>query len=134
MKLRITVLCLAVSIGGCSRQESPSEQAVVPAEAAPEAKAARPAARPPRADTRSEAYTETATKAAVRTSPTLQEGTVLKVRTTTALSTPSAKAGGAFTAHVSEPVLLGGREIVPKGATVQGAGGVPDHGGRVTGR
>ncbi len=65
---------------------------------------------------------------------TLPEGTPLAVRTTTALSTHTQQAGQTFTAHLEQPLVLGGREIVPKGAEVEGKIVEVDKGGRVKGR
>lgn len=64
----------------------------------------------------------------------LPAGTVVKIRTTTALSTKSHKTGDTFAASLAEPLIAGGRVIAPKGAAVQGLIADSDPGGRVKGR
>lgn len=67
-------------------------------------------------------------------SVTLPEGTPLVVRTTSTLSSKMQQAGHSFTAHLEEPLVLDGREIVSKGAVVEGLVVGSDKGGRVKGR
>ena len=62
---------------------------------------------------------------------TLPEGTPLTVRTMVSLSTNTQQAGQAFTAHLEEPLVYGGREIAAKGAEVEGKIVQADKGGRV---
>ncbi|MFN0172697.1 MAG: hypothetical protein ACKV22_40475 [Bryobacteraceae bacterium] len=64
----------------------------------------------------------------------LPVGAPLVVRTTTALSSNTQQAGQTFTAHLEQPLVLNGREIVPKGAQVEGKVVESDKGGRVKGR
>jgi hypothetical protein len=64
---------------------------------------------------------------------TLQEGTLLSVRTDSGLSTKSHEAGQSFTATLDQPVLQGGKEIAARGAQVQGKIVEADPGGRVKG-
>lgn len=64
---------------------------------------------------------------------TLPEGTPLIVRTATALSTNTQETGQPFTAHLDQPLALGGREIAPRGAEVEGRVVESDKGGRVKG-
>jgi len=66
-------------------------------------------------------------------SATLAAGTVLKVRTTTTLSTDSHKAGDTFTATLMEPLAQGSWLIAPAGATVEGRIVNADKGGHVEG-
>lgn len=47
-------------------------------------------------------------------------GTPLKVKLETTLSTFSNKEGDPFTGKVMDPVVLGGKTVIPAGATVQG--------------
>jgi hypothetical protein len=47
-------------------------------------------------------------------------GTALKVKLDSTLSTFSSKAGDPFSGRVREAVLLGGKTVIPVGATVQG--------------
>jgi hypothetical protein len=50
----------------------------------------------------------------------LPTGTAVKMKLETSLATFSSKAGDPFSARVSEPVVLGGRTVIPIGATVEG--------------
>jgi len=61
----------------------------------------------------------------------LPEGTVLVVRTTTALSTKSQQAGHTFAASLEQALMHAGREIAAKGARVEGTIVDADKGGRV---
>lgn len=63
----------------------------------------------------------------------LEEGTSLKVRTTTAVSTKSHKTGDPFSATLMEPLVVNGKEIAPRGAEVHGVVAESDPGGRVKG-
>ncbi len=71
-------------------------------------------------------------KAAARTA-TLAAGTVLKVRTTSTLSTNSHNTGDSFVATLEEPIAEGNWVIAPKGSTVEGRIVEADKGGRVQG-
>ena len=51
---------------------------------------------------------------------TLPEGTVLTVRLNQTVSSKDSNAGDKFTATVEEPVEVGGKVVIPKGATVGG--------------
>jgi hypothetical protein len=64
---------------------------------------------------------------------TLPEGTLLIVRTTSALSTKTHATGGSFSASLVEALTLNGREIAPRGAEVDGNILESDAGGRVKG-
>ena len=78
----------------------------------------------------------TATEEAAEPQPrsaTLADGTALKVRTTTALSTKTHKAGDTFTASLVDPLVEGDWVIAPKGSTVKGRIAEADEGGRVKG-
>ena len=66
-------------------------------------------------------------------STTLAAGTVLKVRTTTTLSTDSHRAGDTFMTTLMEPLVQGAWVIAPEGATVEGRIVNADKGGRVEG-
>ncbi|MBI4905441.1 MAG: hypothetical protein HY820_17540 [Acidobacteria bacterium] len=65
---------------------------------------------------------------------TLPAGRTLRVRTTTALSTKTAKPGQRFEAWLSEPVVVNGTTVLPKGARVEGVVAESDPGGRIKGR
>ena len=52
--------------------------------------------------------------------PSLPAGTVLKVKLEKTLSTFSSKGGDPFTGRVTEAVVLGGKTVIPTGATVEG--------------
>jgi hypothetical protein len=79
------------------------------------------------------AETLNSAKAARVRSTTIPEGTRLVVRTSSALSTKSHEAGEAFTATLDQPLTLAGREIVSRGAQVEGKIVEADKGGRVDG-
>jgi hypothetical protein len=51
---------------------------------------------------------------------TVPEGTPLKVKLGTTISTFSSKVGDPFQAKVTEPVVLDGKTVIPVGATVEG--------------
>lgn len=51
---------------------------------------------------------------------TVPEGTALKVKLGTTISTFSSKVGDAFQAKVTEPVVVDGKTLIPVGATVEG--------------
>jgi hypothetical protein len=67
-------------------------------------------------------------------SVTLPEGTSLRVRTTTAISSNSHETGDSFTATLEAPVMDGDRVVLPKGTEVRGLVAEADKGGRVKGR
>lgn len=52
--------------------------------------------------------------------PSLPEGTALKVRLETTLSTFSSKVGDPFQGKISEPVVVDGKTMIPVGAVVEG--------------
>lgn len=64
---------------------------------------------------------------------TVAQGTPLKVRMNTTLSTKTAKSGDAFTATLAEPIVIDGKVIAPRGSTVSGRVANADEGGRVKG-
>jgi len=64
---------------------------------------------------------------------TLPEGTVLKVRTATAISTNTHKTGDTFVGTLHEPLIEGTRVVAPKGARVAGLVADANKGGRVKG-
>ena len=64
---------------------------------------------------------------------TIAQGTPLRIRTDSALSTKTAKAGDTFTATLMEPLVVDGKEIAPRGARAQGRVVNSDEGGRVKG-
>ena len=47
-------------------------------------------------------------------------GTALKVKLQTTLATFTSKSGDPFSGRVTEPVVVGGKTVIPIGATVQG--------------
>jgi hypothetical protein len=57
----------------------------------------------------------------------------VQVRTTSALSTESAVAGQSFSANLSAPLKIEGKEIAPAGADITGVVADADKGGRVKG-
>lgn len=64
---------------------------------------------------------------------TVPEGTPLRVRTTSTLSTKAVQTGANFTASLEEPLIAGNTVIAPKGALVEGRVVESDPGGRVKG-
>jgi hypothetical protein len=64
---------------------------------------------------------------------TLPQGTALKVRTTTAISTNTHQTGDSFVGTLQEPLVEGSRVLAPKGARVEGLVADADKGGRVKG-
>jgi hypothetical protein len=50
----------------------------------------------------------------------LPTGTAVKMKLDNTLTTFSSKAGDPFSARVTEPVVLGGKTVIPVGATVEG--------------
>lgn len=65
---------------------------------------------------------------------TFPEGTRFVVRTTSAMSTKTQLSGQTFVAYLVQPLVHAGREIVPKGAEMEGLIVSADRGGRVKGR
>lgn len=65
---------------------------------------------------------------------TLEAGTRIAVRTTSAISTRTAETGERFEATLAEPIMDGDWVIAPRGATVDGKVVASDPGGRVKGR
>jgi len=64
---------------------------------------------------------------------TIAQGTPLKIRTDSELSTKTAKSGDAFAATLTAPLVVDGKEVAPAGARVQGKVVSSDDGGRVKG-
>ena len=64
---------------------------------------------------------------------TIAQGTPLKIRTESTLSTKTAKSGDTFAATLAAPLMVGGKEIAPRGARVMGSVVDSDPGGRVKG-
>lgn len=88
----------------------------------------------PRADAAPSALASTPASPATRLTVTVPEGTPLQVRTTTLLSTKTAEAGQSFVANLAEPLVVDGKVVAPRGATVKGTVVESDPGGRVRGR
>lgn len=63
----------------------------------------------------------------------LPAGASIRIRTTSTLSTKTARPGQPFTAHLADALLADGEEIAPRGATVSGVVAESDPGGRVKG-
>jgi hypothetical protein len=58
--------------------------------------------------------------AVAQTNLSLPAGTAMKVKLEKTLSTSSSQSGDPFSGRVTEPVVLGGKTLIPVGATVQG--------------
>jgi sRNA-binding protein len=65
---------------------------------------------------------------------TLAAGTALPIRTTTAMSTKTTKAGATFEASLTAPLTVDGEVLAPAGAAVTGVVVDSDDGGRVKGK
>jgi hypothetical protein len=63
----------------------------------------------------------------------IPKGTRLRVRTTSTISTKSARPGEKFSANLTEPLLVDGKVLAPKDADVDGVVLSVDEGGRVKG-
>ena len=106
---------IAVSLVGCSKTSDQSAATgLTPASGAPPAKADFPLSQKP-------------------PSVTIVEGTPIKVRTQTTLSTKDTKAGDTFTATLAEPIVIEGNVVAPRGSQVEGRVVDSDPGGRVKG-
>ena len=100
----------AMALTGCA---TTTERATEPTPSAPARQAETPKSQPPIV--------------------TLPEGTVLKVRTTTAISTNTHRTGDTFVGTLHEPLIEGAHVVAPKGARVEGLVADADKGGRVKG-
>ncbi len=152
--ISIPIFFAAMFAAGCGNRtasEQPAPEAAQKAADQPAAErqaaepaaqpAERPAAQPQRRAGRRTAETAppatprgAAAEAARRPEPiVLEAGTVLKVRTTSTISTKTHAAGDVFEASLAEPVVVGGRQVLPRGAAVTGRVVDSDPGGRVKG-
>ncbi|MCC6368578.1 MAG: hypothetical protein IT165_34060 [Bryobacterales bacterium] len=138
------VLVLALTIAGCGRkaaQEAGSTQPVAAEQQQPAAQqpaAQAPAAQVPTSQTAEPPSRQTAAAVPAKPLPpppvTLPAGTVLRVRTTTTLSSKNSQTGDRFTATLTEPLVAGGKVLAPRGAQVEGLIADSNQGGRVKGR
>ena len=127
--MRYIMVILATLAVGCAPQTPPQQ------EAAADPAAAKDRAAPAGAKGRTDPSGPPARQEPVRpVGVTLPEGTVIKVRTTNALSTKTHQAGDKFEASLEEAIEQDGRVLVPKGARVEGKVVESDEGGRVKGR
>jgi hypothetical protein len=67
-------------------------------------------------------------------SVTLPAGTSLSMALQTSLTTKTAAVGDRFTAHVSSPVMVAGRTVIPAGAEVSGHVALTEQPGKASGR
>jgi hypothetical protein len=107
---------IVLSLAGCSKTSDPPTVTGLtssPPDAAP-AKTDSPLSPKPRA-------------------VTLAEGTPIKIRTQTTLSTKETKTGDSFTATLAEPIVIDGNVVAPRGSQVTGRVVDSDPGGRVKG-
>ncbi len=72
--------------------------------------------------------------ASAQTDLSLPVGTTLKIKLDNTLSSFTSRQGDPFTGRVTEAVMLGGKTIIPVGATVQGAVGRVSEKRRIQGR
>jgi len=137
----ISLLAGLLLWSGCSKpqaEEAPAAEAQPGAEASPASPTGGdPAAQP--AEKPSPAPVAKAPAPAAKPAPppplkvTVPEGSLLRVRTDTTLSTKTAKAGDAFTGVLAEPLTQNGRVIAAKGSAVKGVVAESDPGGRIKG-
>lgn len=120
--------------------QQPGAPGAAPAQApaAAPAKTTRPAptgqqAAPHTAATQQAAAHQAAAPPAAPEPVVLPQGTELKVRVIPTLSTETLKGGETFEATLAEPLVVGGRTIAPRGASVTGKVVEADPGGRVKG-
>lgn len=118
----LVVIPILATLAGCSRQTPSTVEAkqslATPMEATPTAVVRElPPALPPEPEP-----------------IIIPAGTVVRVRTTNALSTRANRPGDGFMATLAEPLTINGRVIAPRGARVRGVVANSDPGGRVKGR
>ena len=93
---------MAVALVGCSSTPNQSQiGGLTPSSDAPAAKADSPPPQKP-------------------SSRTLVAGTPIKIRTETTMSTKTTKTGEAFTATLTEPIVVEGQVVAPRGSQVEG--------------
>ena len=129
---------------GCGREPAQPQQGAV----APPAQSLAPTGQPPVAASepggapstvgRQGAETARAGQPAAPAPPTsrtltLEEGTAVRVRIDSTLSTKTNKPGDSFTGSLVEPLVDGDRVVAAKGARVEGTVAESDPGGRVKG-
>ncbi|MBV6429964.1 MAG: hypothetical protein IANPNBLG_00067 [Bryobacteraceae bacterium] len=135
---RFVVLILAVAIAGCGRKAAQQAESAQPEASGQQQTAAQAPAEQIPASQPAPPARQTPAPAPARPQPpppvTLPAGTVLRVRTNTALSTKTSQTGDRFTATLAEPLVAGGRTIAPRGAQVEGRIADSDPGGRVKGK
>lgn len=104
------VTALAVSLAGCSQTaDHPGQQSAVP-------------------DSKSVPESPAKPEAVI-----IGEGTPIKIRTETELSTKTIKTGDSFAATLAEPIVIDGKVVAPRGSRVEGRVVNSDPGGRVKG-
>ncbi|MCZ2149984.1 MAG: hypothetical protein LC126_19670 [Bryobacterales bacterium] len=137
MYRRFVVLILALTIAGCGKKAAqeagpaqPGAAGQTVAQVPSEMVSASQAAETPGRQTAA----AVAPKPLPPPSVTLPAGSVLRVRTSTTLSTKNYRTGDRFTATLTEPLVAGGKVLAPKGAQVAGLIADSNPGGRVKGR
>jgi len=147
MKQRLLLIAgtaVVLMLSGCSKTEQAGAPAPAEGGAAPAAgQPATPGSTQPGAPQQSAAKpgqparTAPAAQAPAKPAPprefTLASGTPVHVRTTSAISTKTAKAGDVFEATLTEPLVVDNYVVAAKGATVKGHVATSDPGGRVKG-
>jgi len=111
MSKLLIVSVIVLSLVGCSK--TTEQPAISESKTTPEAAAPLPPPKPQ--------------------AVTIAQGTRLKIRTETELSTKSAKTGDAFAATLAEPITIEGQVVAPRGSRVDGRVVESDPGGRVKG-
>jgi hypothetical protein len=128
MSSRFSVLlltvCLLLGLAACSKKPETSENQQQPPATAPDnatnAQAnMQPAPNPPMEQ--AQAPLVPAEKAAPAPKPKIvPAGTVIRVRLNQAVGSKVSQTGETFTGSVMEPIVVGGRTLIPAGATVSG--------------
>ena len=117
-RIAAIAMAIAVSLVACSKSSDPSTVTGLTPAASPDATA--PA--------------KTDTPLSPKPQPvTIAEGTPIKIRTQTTLSTKETKTGDSFTGTLAEPIVIDGNTVAPRGSQVTGLVVDSDPGGRVKG-
>ena len=112
----------ALVLAGCSKTNSPNSTAEVPTD-------------PAAAAAQTEASRDTEAKAEPsRSEVVIPKGTQLHVRIDETIDTKRTRAGDQFRASLTEPVVLGGKTVVPKGTPFVGHVTESEASGRMEGR
>ena len=130
MKLAIHILlvaALAVGPWGCNRADAPDESVSANADRAERVDRAERAVEP-------EPRPAPAPATRARATENVPAGTALTVTLADGISTETNQEGDRFTAHLTQPMVIDGKVVAEKGATVTGHVKTIEEPGRVKGR